>query len=146
MFTMKRLSLFISLSISLIGILIVQSMFTTHSVDPSQNKYLGFIGIIFVTPFILLSLFITYRYFYLVVKNTGEKRLVVTYILGCFVLLLLLTYFSFQYKGKMGENLSTFQFPPLNEKTYPIYFNFYTFAFIHTLSALFGSIFGSVKK
>lgn len=135
---MKRLSFFISLGISLLGVLIVQNLF-------EDDKYLGFVGITFVTPFILLSLFITYRYFLLVVKETNDNLLKFTVIFGSLLLLIFLAYFSYQYKFQVVKNTKTL-FPPFNEKTYQAYLNFYTFAFIHTFSALLGSIFGMIKK
>lgn len=138
-----RLSFFISLCISLFGVLIVQNLFSSSG-KPDQNIYLGYIGIIFVAPFIILSLFITYRYFYTLVKNASDKSLRYTFVVASFLLLISLAYFSLKYKGKIVKNTDVF-FPPLNEKTYQVYLNFYTFALVHTISAFFGSLFGMIK-
>lgn len=138
-----RLSFFISLCISLFGVLIVQNLFSSSG-KPDQNIYLGYIGIIFVAPFIILSLFITYRYFYTLVKNASDKSLRYTFVVASLLLLISLAYFSLKYKGEIVKNSDGF-FPPLNENTYQVYLNFYTFALVHTISAFFGSLFGMIK-
>lgn len=139
-----RLSFFISLLLSLIGVMIVQHLFTTNAVESGQNTYLGFIGLIFVIPFILLSLFITYRYFSMIVNQTTEKLLKVITILASILLLIFLGFYAMEYKNQLLPNTSLF--PPLNDKTYQVYLNFYTFTFIHTVSAFIGSVVGLFKN
>lgn len=134
---MKRLSFIISLCISLFGILIVQNLF-------AKDMNLGLIGLTFVTPFILLSLFITYRFILMTLQERNGKLSKFPFILVNFILLLFLSYFSYQYKLQVIKTDDFF--PPLNEKTYQVYMNFYTFALIHTISAFLGSIFGYVKN
>lgn len=142
---MMRLSFFISLCISLFGVLIVQHLFSSDADNVNQSKYLGFIGITFVTPFILLSIFVTYRYFLSVIKNIRERLMRLVVILICISLLVFLGYFSYKYKMQIVQDTDSY-FPPLNEKTYQVYFNFYTFSFVHTVSALCGSVQGIINK
>lgn len=138
-----RLSFFISIFLSLIGVMIVQSLFMSNAVD-GNNTYLGFFGLVFVVPFILLSLFITYRYFSTIVKQTKEKFIKGITILASLLLLVFLGFYSLEYKNQHLPNSALF--PPLTDKTFQVYLNFYTFAFIHTVSAFIGGVVALFKK
>ena len=60
---MLRLSWLISMGISLFGVMLIQYFFTTKPEDIAETGNLGALGLALAAPFILLSLFITYRFF-----------------------------------------------------------------------------------
>lgn len=67
---------------------------------------------------------------------------------GGFLLICVLVYFSLGYKNETlakldGANVGRiFNLPELNEYTYSIYFNFYTFAFIHAVVGVIAALVG----
>mgnify|MGYP003418036587 CR=1 FL=1 len=61
---MLRLSWLISIGISLFGVLLIEHFFTlTADGNETHGGNLGAVGLALIAPFILLSLFITFRYF-----------------------------------------------------------------------------------
>ena len=148
-----RLSWLISLGISLLGFLIIGHFFTIQPDEFMSNGSLGFIGIIFVLPFLLLSIFTTFRFFFTFTQATTNQLMKTLSIGGGFLLIAVLVYLTLKYKN---ENLSSigeaiiepnpifFNLPMLNEYTYTIYFNFYTFALTHVIIAVIASFVGLI--
>ena len=155
MILLSRLSWLISLAISLMGFLLVGSMFTTNSDGTSGSGDIGFVGMIFLFPFLLLSLFITYRYVLISTRKTTNSLYKIVGIIGGLFLISFSIYFFNEYKNDVlqtlngyttNENPSLFDLPKLNENTYTIYFNFYTFLFIHSVFGFIGALIGMVKQ
>ncbi len=149
-----KLSWMISLGISLLGFLVIENFFTIQPKGISGSGNLGAVGIALVFPFLLLSLFTTYRYFF-TLSNQAKNRLnrVITVITG-FVLLGIFIYSSISYKNDIFESLggsttnpdsTIFQYPLLNQYTNHLFFNFYTFGLVHTISGLIGGLIGWFK-
>lgn len=130
-----RLSWLISLAITFFGFLIVNQLFETEVSGTTGN--LGFICMIFLFPFILLSLFTTFRYFLTVVrirKNRG-KWLV---IYGGLLLTAFFLYLFMDMKNSIGASLFE-----ISEETGQLYFDVYTFGLIHSISGVLGALYGS---
>lgn len=72
-------------------------------------------------------------------------------IIGGFLLVAVLMYFSISYKNDIlatidGSNIAqAFHLPELNEYTYTIYFNIYTFALLHAIVGLIAALVGFNK-
>ncbi|HWL11816.1 MAG TPA: nucleoside-diphosphate sugar epimerase [Ureibacillus sp.] len=146
-----RLSWLISLGISLLGFLIIGHFFTIQPDEFMSNGSLGFIGIIFVLPFLLLSIFTTFRFFFTFTRASTNQLMKFLSICGGFLLIAVLVYLTLKYKNEnlssIGEaiiepNPTFFNLPMLNEYTYTIYFNFYTFALTHVIIAVIASFVG----
>lgn len=152
---MLRLSWLISIGISLFGVLLIEHFFTiTADESGTANGNLGAVGLALVLPFILLSLFITFRYFTELSRQTRDRILRNCLLIGGFALAAALFYYALEYQKDVYSSLGgttkekgsiIYGFPMLNEYTNKIFINFYTFAFIHTLSAVTGAIFGIIK-
>lgn len=152
---MLRLSWMISVGISLMGVLLIEHFFTMKANEAgTANGNLGAVGLALVLPFIVLSLFITFRYFTELSWQTKDKILRNCLLLGGFALAAALFYYALEYRkdvysalgGTTAEKGSIiYGYPMLNEYTNKIFINFYTFAFIHTISAVAGGIFGVTK-
>ena len=148
-----RLSWLISLGISLLGFLIIGHFFTIQPDEFMSNGSLGFIGIIFVLPFLLLSIFTTFRFFFTFTRATTNQLMKSLSIGGGFLLIAVLVYLTLKYKNEnlssIGEaiiepNPTFFNLPMLNEYTYTIYFNFYTFALTHVIIAVIALFVGLI--
>lgn len=135
---MIRLSWLISIAISFFGFMMTGELF---GVQPkNSNGNLGFVGLIFLFPFILLSLFTTFRYFYTVSQTSNRLTKGLGIIAGLFFLWFF-TFLTMNNKDELSQNMvnsSSF----FDEKTSQIYLNFYVFGLIHTLSAFIGWIIG----
>lgn len=152
---MLRLSWLISMGISLFGVLIIQYFFTVKpdaTAEAAGN--LGALGIALVAPFILLSLFITYRFFVELSRDAKDRLMRMIYLVFGGALLAVFIYFAVDFKNdvftSLGGNTTTlgsqiYGFPVLNEYTNHIFINFYTFGIMHTLSGLIGAILGIIK-
>ena len=152
---MLRLSWLISIGISLFGVLLIEHFFTlTVDNTEAHGGNLGAVGLALVAPFILLSLFITFRYFTERSRKARDQILRICLLIGGGFLAVALLYYAIDYKdavyatlgGTTKDNGSMiYQFPVLNEYTNKIFINFYTFALIHTVSAILGGLFGVLK-
>ncbi|MBD8037443.1 nucleoside-diphosphate sugar epimerase [Solibacillus sp. A46] len=151
---MLRLSWLISLGISLFGVMIIQHFFTVKPDDVADGGNLGALGLALVAPFILLSLFITYRFFVVSSRNAKDHIIRMIYFIFGVALLVVLIFYAIDFKdsvyASLGGDTTTpgstiFGFPILNEYTNHVFLNFYTFGIIHTISGLIGTIVGMVK-
>lgn len=153
---MMRLSWLISMGISLFGVLLIEHFFTMKLGDEaSVSGNLGALGLALTAPFILLSLFITFRYFLTISRNSADPLMRSIYIGFGIVFLIAITYFAVDYKNSIfaqlggttkDPNSSIYGFPWLNEYTNRVYINFYTFATSHALVAIVGAIYGIFRK
>lgn len=145
---MLKLSWLISLGITLIGFLIIQQFFTIQPEGVSANGNLGLVGIVIVIPFLLLSLFTNYRFFLLQIKEGKDQVMKIISIFGGFFMIAVLFYLVIDYKNTVitSLKLKIDQFPQLNEYTYDIYFNFYTYALVHSVSGVIGTIVGFIQS
>lgn len=153
---MMRLSWLISIGISLFGVLLIEHFFTMKVEDiPAANGNLGALGLALVAPFILLSLFITFRYFLTVSRQSKDPLMRSIYLGFGIVFTMTLIYFALDYKNDIFAELGgttkdpdsiVYGFPWLNEYTNRVYINFYTFAFIHSLVAIIGAVYGIFSK
>lgn len=151
---MLRLSWMISLGIALLGVMVIEHFFSLSAEDLAGSGNLGAVGITLVLPFILLSLFTTFRYFVEVARKAQDKILRACFLIGGVALIGALIYFSLDYKEQVYSDLGgttkdvgskIFGFPALNEYTNQVFINFYTFALIVTISAVIGGIVGTLK-
>ena len=152
---MLRLSWLISIGISLFGVLLIEHFFTlTADGTEAHGGNLGAVGLALIAPFILLSLFITFRYFTERSRMTRDRILRICLLIGGGALAVALLYYALDYKDEVYRALGgttkdkdsiIYQFPVLNEYTNKIFINFYTFALIHTVSAILGGLFGVLK-
>lgn len=148
MIFLLRLSWLISLGISLLGFLIIGNFFTIQPEESVRHGSFGFIGIIFILPFLFLSMFITFRYILTLTRSATDRVMKSFSIIGGFLFVCVLVYFSLEYKndilatldGANGESI--FNLPKLNEYTYTVYFNFYTFALIHAVVGIISAMVG----
>lgn len=151
---MLKLSWLISLGISLIGFLVIEHFFAIHPENFSGSGNLGAVGIALVLPFLLLSLLTTFRYFLVLSRNTiGQINKLIT-VISCFILIGIFIHFSLDYKNGVIDLLGgpisdpeseIYGFPVLNQYTNHIFFNFYTFALVHTISGTIGTMIGILK-
>ena len=83
-----------------------------------------------------------------------DRILRICLLIGGGALAVALLYYALDYKDEVYRALGgttkdkdsiIYQFPVLNEYTNKIFINFYTFAFIHTVSAILGGLFGILK-
>ncbi len=149
-----KLSWLISLGISLFGFLMIENFFTIHPEGTSGSGNLGAVGIALVFPFLILSLFTTFRYFSNA-SNQAKNHLnpAITIIVGI-ILIGFFVYFANEYWHDVIVSLGgsttdpgskIYQYPLLNQYTNHIFFNFYTFGLIHTVSGVIGGLVGWLK-
>ena len=147
MIILLRLSWLISLGISLLGTLIVGNLYIQSD---DNAKSFGFIGMVLLIPFLLLSLFITFRFFLVASRNANDRLMKLFSLVGGVVLIGILIYFTIDFKNdvlsNIGVSTTNTSMPMLNQQTYSIYFNFYTFALIHSISGFVGGLVGLGKK
>ncbi|HWL25460.1 MAG TPA: nucleoside-diphosphate sugar epimerase [Ureibacillus sp.] len=151
---MLKLSWLISLGISLIGFLIIESFFTIQPEGSSGSGNLGAVGIALVLPFLLLSLYTTYRYFSTLLGQSTDTLNRVLILVSSIVLFGVFLYFSNEYRTDVIDSLGgpttdpnskIYQYPLLNQFTNSIFFNFYTFGLIHTISGVIGGLVGWIR-
>ena len=151
---MLRLSWLISIGISLFGVMIIEHFFSLSPEGVANGGNLGAVGIALIIPFILLSLITTFRYFTEATRNFNDNILKVILIIAGIGLIVVTAYYANEYKNEVYASLGgttkdvtsiIYGFPTLNEYTNRIFINFYTFAFVHTISAVAGGIFAMVK-
>lgn len=151
---MLRLSWMISSGIALLGVMVIEHFFSLSAEETAGGGNLGAVGIVLVLPFILLSLFTTFRYFVEAARNAKDKILRACLLIGGVALIAVLIYFSLEYKNQVfielggttkDEGSKIFGYPVLNEYTNNVFINFYTFALIQTISAVIGGIVGIFK-
>lgn len=149
MICLLRLSWLLSLGISLFGILIIENLYIQSD---HHSESFGFIWFILLIPFLLLSLFSTFRFFHVAARNAKDRLMKLFSFVGGFVLIGVLIYFAMNYKNEILIHIgssttdSDSSMPLLNQQTFSIYFNFYTFALVHSISGLIGGLVGLSKK
>ena len=147
---MIRLSWLISCGIAIFGVMTVQYFFQMKSDVGS----LGIVGIALVIPFILLCIFITYKYFsYLsTIKIDPITRII--YIGFGILFVGVLFYFAMDYKATIYAELggtihdkgsAIYGMSWLNEQTSVIYFNFYTILILISTVAFIGYVSGLIQ-
>ncbi|WP_342468984.1 hypothetical protein [Ureibacillus sp. FSL K6-3587] len=137
MMNVIRLSWLISLAISFFGFLIVNQLFEVQPKGASGN--LGFIGFIFLFPFVLLSLFATFRYFLTAARNAKNSVKWLGIISGILLTGFFL-YFFLDIKNSIHGSIWK-----LDQETSRLYFDIYTFGLIHTISGVLGALYGIIK-
>nr|WP_106780281.1 nucleoside-diphosphate sugar epimerase [Lysinibacillus timonensis] len=151
---MLKLSWLISLGISLIGFMIIEHFFTIQPDGISGSGNLGAVGIALVFPFLILSLFITYRYFSTITQQAKHPFIRCLFLLSGVGLFIIFTYFANGYKNDVlfslggptsDPNSKIYQYPLLNQYTNRIFFNFYTFGIVHSISVVIGCFVGLLK-
>lgn len=151
---MLRLSWLISMGISLLGILIIQHFFTVKPDEVANGGNLGALGLALVAPFIILSLFITFRFFTENARKAKDQLMRMIYLVFGVALLVAFIYYAIDFSNNVYASLggdtktpgsAIYRFPLLNEYTNHVFLNFYTFGIVHTLSALIGAATGMVK-
>lgn len=139
---MLKVSWMISLAITLLGFLIIEYF---YSYTPNTgNGNLGFIGVTLIFPFLLLSLFVTFRFFLLFIRNSTNRFSPIFSIILGLLIIIASVYFTIDYKNTIfnatGEiELSIFS---LTNETCRIYFNIYTFTLLHSVAGVVGLIVG----
>ena len=140
-----RISWLISCGIAIFGVMLVQYFFQIKS----ETGSLGIVGIALVIPFVLLCLFITFKYFsYLATIKTDTIMRVIHISFGI-LLVGVLFYFATDYKDTVFAGLggtihdkdsAIYGMSWLNEKTSVIYFNFYTILITISTTAVIGYV------
>lgn len=152
---MLRLSWLISMGISLFGVLIIQHFFTVKPDDVANGGNLGALGLALVAPFIILSLFITFRFFTESARNAKDQLLRMIYLVFGIALLVAFIYYAIDFSNNVYASLggdtktpgsTIYRFTLLNEYTNHVFLNFYTFGIVHTVSALIGATNGMFKS
>ena len=140
-----RLSWLISCGIAIFGIMLVQYFFQTKT----ETGSLGIVGIALVIPFVLLCLFITFKYFSYIATIKSDTLTRIIYIVFGILFVGVLFYFAIDYKDTVYTELGGTTYDKesaiygmswLNEKTSVIYFNFYTILIAISTTALIGYI------
>ncbi|WPK10695.1 nucleoside-diphosphate sugar epimerase [Lysinibacillus louembei] len=151
---MLRKSWLISIAISLFGVMIIEYFFTFQLDDTVKHGNLGIVGLALITPFILLSLFVTFRFFMELARGSKDSILRNILVIAGIGLIIATGYYAVQYKNDVYASLGgttydpqsqIYGLPVLNEYTNRVFINYYTFLFIHTISAVLGAIYGVVK-
>ncbi|MEC1180451.1 nucleoside-diphosphate sugar epimerase [Metasolibacillus meyeri] len=151
---MLKRSWLISMAISLFGVMMIEYFFTFKPENTVKHGNLGIIGLALVVPFILLSLFITFRFSTELSRQTHDKMLRTILLIAGVGLVIATAYYALQYKDEVYTSLGgttrdadskIYGLPLLNEYTNRIFINYYTFLFIHTLSAIGGTLYGIAK-
>ncbi|MEK4627695.1 nucleoside-diphosphate sugar epimerase [Solibacillus sp. FSL R7-0682] len=152
---MLRLSWLISMGISLFGVMIIQHFFTVKPDDVAEAGNLGALGMALTAPFILLSLFITYRFLVESSRHARDQMMRLIYLVFGVALLVVMIYFAIDFKNEvyasLGGNTKTqgsqiYGFPVLNEYTNHVFINFYTFGVVHLISGIAGALVGLFKS
>lgn len=152
---MLRLSWLISIGISLFGVMIIQHFFTLSPDGESSGGNLGAVGLALVLPFLLLSLFITFRFALQVSRRSKDTIMRNILLIFGFALIGVFIYYAIDYRNEAYEALggttldktsTIYGYPVLNQYTNHIFLNFYTFAIIHTVSAVIGGMIGVFKS
>ena len=151
---MLRLSWLISIGLSLLGVMIIEHFFSLSPEGVAKAGNLGAVGIALVIPFILLSLVTTFRYFTEASRKLKDPILRVILIIAGIGLVVATAYYANEYKNDVYASLGgtmkdvnsiIYGYPMLNEYTNHIFINFYTFAFVHSICAVAGGVFGMIK-
>ena len=151
---MLRLSWLISMGISFFGVMIIQHFFTVKPDEVANAGNLGALGIALVAPFILLSLFTTYRFFLESSRHAKDQIMRMIYLVFGVALVVVFIYYANDYKAdvfaSLGGDTKTvgsqiYGFPLLNEYTNSVFINFYTFGIVHTGIGILGAILGIVR-
>ena len=99
---MLRLSWLISIGISLFGVLLIEHFFTlTADGTEAHGGNLGAVGLALIAPFILLSLFITFRYFTERSRMARDRILRICLLIGGGALAAALLYYALDYKDEV---------------------------------------------
>ena len=142
---MIRLSWLISCGIAIFGVMLVQYFFQMKS----ETGNLGIVGIALVIPFVILCLFITFKYFSYLATIKSDTITRIIYIVFGILFVGVLFYFATDYKdtvytelgGTTHDKESTiYGMSWLNEKTSVIYFNFYTILIAISTAAFIGYV------
>ncbi len=152
---MLRLSWLISMGISLFGVMLIQYFFKMKPEETAEAGNLGALGIALIIPFLILSLFITYRFFVESARHAHDRLMRIIYLIFGVALLVVFIYYANDFKNdvytSLGGNTKAlgsqiYGFPVLNEYTNHVFINFYTFGIIHTISGLIGAFVGIIKS
>ena len=140
-----RLSWLISCGIAIFGVMLVQYFFQMKS----DTGSLGIVGIALVVPFVLLCIFITYKYFSYLATIKIDTITRIIYIGFGILFVGVLFYFATDYKDTVYADLggtihvkesAIYGMRWLNEKTSVIYFNFYTILIAISTTAFIGYV------
>lgn len=152
---MIRRSWLISLAISLFGVMMVEHFFTLKvDENNSTGTNLGIFGLALVIPFLLLSLFITVRYFIHYARTTKDKMMRTIVFIFTVAFIAVVGYFAIDYRADVYVELGgshqqvgskIYGMSLLNEYTNRIFFNLYTFFFVHSIAAVIGMMIGILK-
>ena len=151
---MQRLSWLISIGISFFGVMIIEHFFAMSPGDVERGGNLGAFGIALVAPFILLSIYVTYRYFLTSSRNAKNAVFRLGLILIGILFVSVMFQYAIDYKNDVYASLGgthteqgsiIYGYPVLNEYTNQIFVNLYTFAFLHGVIAIVAAIIGMYK-
>ncbi|WP_342472218.1 nucleoside-diphosphate sugar epimerase [Metasolibacillus sp. FSL H7-0170] len=151
---MLRRSWLISIAISLFGVMMIEYFFTFQPEDTIKHGNLGIVGIALVAPFLLLSLFITFRFSTELSRQAQDKMLRNILLIAGVGLVIATSYYAIQYTNEVyaslggtpsDPNSKIYGFPLLNEYTNRVFINYYTFLLIHTISAILGALYGIAR-
>ena len=96
---MLRLSWLISMGISLFGVMIIEHFFTLNPDGESGAGNLGAVGLALVMPFLLLSVFTTFRLFLQTSRHAKDNMMRTILLVFGVALLAVVTYYAIEYKN-----------------------------------------------
>ena len=152
---MLRLSWLISMAISFFGVMIIEHFFALTPDNTDRGGNLGAFGLALVTPFLLLSIFISFRYFLTLSRNALNGILRMAFILLGVLFVSVMFQYALDYKDNVYASLGgtttdpqslIYGYPILNEYTNQVFVNLYTFAFVHGIVAIIAAIIGMFKE
>lgn len=147
---MIRLSWIISIGIAIFGVMLIQYFYQFSS----ETGNLGIVGITIVTPFVLLCLFITFRFFNQLGKQPSDSINRIAYLVFGPLFIAMLIYYENDYKQSVFAKLGGTTSDPqskiygmhwLNAETSKIYFNFYTIVILIASVAIISYAIGSFQ-
>ena len=148
---MMRLSWLISCGIAIFGVMLIQYFYQFES----ETGNLGIVGLAVVTPFVLLCIFITIKYFMHVASSKNDLLSAIIFFVFGLLFTGALIYYALDYRDTVftqlggstkDVNSSVYGLSWLNVETSKIYFNFYTILFTIVTSALVGYLSGLFLK
>lgn len=152
---MIRRSWLISMAISLFGVMMIEHFFTLKGDEHNATgANLGIFGLALVVPFILLSIFITVRFFMHYARTANDKIMRTIIMIFTFAFIFVVGYFAIDYRADVyaelggNQNDSTsiiYGMSVLNEYTNRVFINMYTYFFIHAIAAFIGLVIGILK-
>ncbi|MFL0363997.1 hypothetical protein ACH0BF_13360 [Pseudobacillus sp. 179-B 2D1 NHS] len=140
-----------SLFLSFLGFYNIEHLFTIKPDETSGNGNLGMLVILAFSPIFAMSCFLTYKLVRGSVRGWKMRALIlVLSTASCLLLILLVISYKNELVVELGgppdhPQSKIYRFGWINQYTNSIYFNAYTFFFIHLLAVMVGLL-STIKR